>query len=141
MYRSNIPLASSGIFERSTMVVSMRLYRASEVSKVRDITRPYVTTHGEPVAWGWDGAEKIGVKDVNSVDWGDGPVDGEGRVVVREKEEGRENGYVPVFWGCGVTPQEAVMEAKIPGCVIGHEPGYMVVLDVKEDDVIEKTAQ
>lgn len=137
MYRTNIPLSPAGIFQHSTMVVSMRFYRASEVERVRHITRPYVTTHGEPVAWGWDGAERIGVRDVNAWDWGDGPISAEGEHVERIVEEGKEDGYVPVFWGCGVTPQEAVMEAKIPGVVVGHTPGYMVILDVKEGDVLE----
>ena len=44
---------------------------------------------------------------------------------------------MPVFWGCGVTPQEAVMRAgnKIEGMVIGHMPGHMLVMDVKDDQV------
>lgn len=116
----------------------MRFYRASQVERVRDITRPFVATHGEPVAWGWDGAERIGVRDVNVWDWGDGPVSGEGERVERREEEGREDGWVPVFWGCGVTPQEAVVQAGIEGCVVGHQPGYMVVLDVREEDVVVK---
>ena len=33
------------------MVVSMRPYKKADVERVRDITRPYVKTHGEPVAW------------------------------------------------------------------------------------------
>jgi uncharacterized protein YcsI (UPF0317 family) len=33
------------------MVVSMRPYKKVDVERVRDITRPYVKTHGEPVAW------------------------------------------------------------------------------------------
>lgn len=36
------------------MVVSMRPYKPSEIEEVRNITRPYVETHGEPVAWGYD---------------------------------------------------------------------------------------
>ena len=136
MYRSNIPLCPAGIFQQSTYVVSMRLYRASEVEQVRSITRPYVATHGEPVAWGWDGAERIGIKNLNAVDWGDAPVTADGDRVERSNEEEREDGFVPVFWGCGVTPQEAVMRAKIPGVTMGHAPGYMVILDVKEEDVL-----
>jgi uncharacterized protein YcsI (UPF0317 family) len=33
------------------MVVSMRPYKLEDVERVREITRPYVETHGEPVAW------------------------------------------------------------------------------------------
>jgi uncharacterized protein YcsI (UPF0317 family) len=36
---------------RGEMVVSMRPYKKADVERVRDITRPYVKTHGEPVAW------------------------------------------------------------------------------------------
>jgi len=43
---------------------------------------------------------------------------------------------VPVFWGCGVTPQEAVMKAGIPGCVMAHRAGHMLVLDVKEEELV-----
>ena len=42
---------------------------------------------------------------------------------------------MPVFWGCGVTPQLAVMSANSKGVVMGHAPGHMIVLDVKEEDV------
>ena len=33
------------------MVVSMRPYKAADIERVRGITRPYIATHGEPVAW------------------------------------------------------------------------------------------
>lgn len=136
MYRTRIPLFPAGVFESSTMVVSMRMYRASEVDRVRDVTRPFVATHGEPVAWGWDGAERIGVEDINVCDWGDAHFNGEGKITEKEREEREEDGYVPVFWGCGVTPQEAVMQTKIPGVVVGHQPGYMIVLDLRDEDVL-----
>lgn len=138
MYRTSIPLCPAGGFVGGRYVVSMRMYRRSEIEKVRDITRPYVTTHGEPIAWGWDGMRKIGIENVNVFEWGDAPVLPDGKGVVQSKEEGRDDGHVPVFWGCGVTPQEAVMRAKTPGIVIGHTPGHMIVLDIKEEDVLRK---
>ncbi|KAK3718505.1 hypothetical protein LTR37_005009 [Vermiconidia calcicola] len=138
MYRTNIPLCPAGVFTGSTSVVSMRMYRSSEVGRVRDITRPYVTTHGEPLSWGWEGMTSIGINDINKVDWGDPPVTGHGFKIVQAEQEAEEDGLVPVFWGCGVTPQEAVMKARIPGVVMSHAPGYMVVLDVEEEEVIGK---
>ncbi|KAF2168735.1 hypothetical protein M409DRAFT_20753 [Zasmidium cellare ATCC 36951] len=138
MYTTNIPLCAAGGFVGGKYVVSMRMYRASEVERVRDITRPYVTTHGEPIAWGWDGMRDIGIHDLGAFDWGDAPVLADGKPVIQSEEESKDGGYVPVFWGCGVTPQEAVMKAKTPGIVIGHAPGHMVVLDVKEEDVLRK---
>lgn len=136
MYRTTLPLSPAGIFGDAKMVVSMRFYRKSQIQQVRDITGEFGITHGGPVAYGWDAANEIGVEDVNRPDWGDEPVDGEGKVVDRVEEEGQEDGYVPVFWGCGVTPQEAVMRAKVPGVVIGHSPGYMVVLDVTDEEIV-----
>ena len=40
--------------------------------------------HGEPIAWGWEGMEELGIKDINKPDFGDA-------VTFRE-------GEVPVFW-------------------------------------------
>ena len=136
MYRTSIPMFPAGVFACSTFVVSMRLYRASEVEKVRNVTRPYVTTHGEPIAWGWNGMRSIGIQDIQQFDWGEAPISADGMEVVQSEGEAKVDGLVPVFWGCGVTPQEAVMQAEIPGVVMGHKPGYMLVMDVKEDDVI-----
>ncbi len=38
-------------------------------------------------------------------------------------------GELPVFWPCGVTPQNAVMASRLP-LVITHAPGHMLVTDV-----------
>ena len=138
MYRTNIPLAPAGVFKDLTYVVSMRLYRQSEIDRVRDITRPYVATHGEPVAWGWDGMRRSGIDSLHKVDWGDLPITPKGIEVDEYEEEENDDGLVPVFWGCGVTPQLAVMNAKVPGVVMGHRPGHMVVLDVKEQDILRQ---
>ena len=66
----------------------MRMYRASDVDRVRDITRPYVTTHGEPVAWGWEGMRAIGIRDVNAYDWGEAPRDCDGLPISQSEELG-----------------------------------------------------
>ncbi|KAF2136162.1 uncharacterized protein K452DRAFT_292612 [Aplosporella prunicola CBS 121167] len=134
MYRTNLPLCPAGVFTGSTYTVSMRLYKKSDVEKVRGITRPYVATHGEPIAWGWEAVRVLGVSNINRPDWGETPFTAEGKALeIGDKEN------VPVFWGCGVTPQEAVMRASLPGVVMGHAPGHMIVLDVKENQVIEHT--
>lgn len=130
MYRTNIPLCPAGVFTRSTYVVSMRPYKRSDIERVRDITRPFVTTHGEPIAWGWDGMRNLGIADITNPDWGDVPLEMDGRPLDSSNED-----VVPVFWGCGVTPQEAVMKAGLKGTVLGHAPGHMILLDVKDEDV------
>lgn len=132
MYRTAVPLCPAGVFAGGTYVVSMRPYPRAAIEAVRRVTRPYVATHGEPVAWGWEALGRLGIRDVNVPDWGEAPVTEEGGPLVVGDEEN-----VPVFWGCGVTPQEAVMRAggALEGVVMGHAPGHMVVLDVKDSDV------
>lgn len=130
MYRTNIPLCPAGVFTGSTYVVSMRPYKRSDIERVRGITRPFVTTHGEPIAWGWDGMKSLGITDINKPDWGDVPLELDGQPLDSSNDD-----VVPVFWGCGVTPQEAVMKAGLKGTVLGHAPGHMILLDVKDEDV------
>jgi len=133
MYRTTIPLSPAGIFTGGTYVVSMRPYRRSEIERVRDITRPFVQTHGEPIAWGWEGMRQLGITDITKPEWGDQVLGLDGQTVFSEEDEE----FVPVFWGCGVTPQNAVMMAGLEGMVMGHAPGYMIVLDVREEEVFD----
>ncbi|KAI5846227.1 hypothetical protein DFP73DRAFT_545296 [Morchella snyderi] len=129
MFRTAVPLCPAGMFTRGVMVVSMRAYPAGRVEEVRDITRRFRRQHGEPVAWGWDGAERLGVAEKVR----------EGRVDFGEWVEVGED-EVPVFWGCGVTPQVAVMESGIAGVVLSHFPGCMFVSDVPAEDEAELEA-
>jgi uncharacterized protein YcsI (UPF0317 family) len=103
------------------MVVSMRPYKAGEIERVRDVTRPYRLTHGEPYAWG-DPA-RLGITDVMHPDYGDPPV--------------LEPGDVPVFWGCGVTPQNVIVASKLP-FAITHEPGHMFVTDLRHAELVRR---
>ncbi|KAJ5873035.1 uncharacterized protein N7529_005388 [Penicillium soppii] len=121
MYRSNIPLLPAGIFTGGHCIVSMRPYRPEDIERVRDITRVYRLTHGEPVAWGWDGAKQLGIVDIDKPDFGE--------------PQSFDEGEVPVFWACGVTPQIAVEAAsdKIEGLVFAHEPGHMLITDWTAD--------
>ena len=84
MYRTSIPVLPSGVFYGGTCVVSMRTYQEEEIESVREICRPYLATHGEPVAWGWEGAKAIGVSDVHEPEFGD--------------KQTFKKGEVPVFW-------------------------------------------
>ena len=70
--------------------------------------------HGAPVHMG-DAAE-VGVADVMKPDYGEA-VD-------------FYEGEIPVFWPCGVTPQNVVMHSKPEFCIT-HAPGHMFVTDVK----------
>lgn len=100
------------------MVVSMRPFPPSEVAKAVEITSRYPRVHGAPVHIG--SPELIGITDISKPDYGD-------PVTIKE-------GEIPVFWACGVTPQEAVLRSK-PALCITHAPGHMLVLDVRNDEL------
>ncbi|RDW20004.1 putative hydro-lyase [Oceanobacillus arenosus] len=115
MYSTNIPCASAGVFS-GPMVVSMRPMTPAEAIRATQITSRFPSVHGAPVHIGDPAA--IGIKDINKPDFGDA-------VTIR-------GGEVPVFWGCGVTPQAAVMASK-PEFVITHAPGHMFITDVRDE--------
>ncbi|KAE8137713.1 hypothetical protein BDV38DRAFT_292642 [Aspergillus pseudotamarii] len=123
MYKTRIPLLASGVFKNGTCIVSMRPYRMEDVERVREITRPFLATHGEPVDWGWDALERLGISDIEKPDFGERQV--------------FEDGEVPVFWACGVTPQMAVESAgdRIEGLVFAHEPAHMLITDFTVKDL------
>ena len=114
MYRTNIETTPSGPFGGG-MVVSLRYVVASQVDLARETTARFPWAHGAPVHVG-DPAE-IGITDVAAPDWGDPPV--------------HTNG-VPMFWACGVTPQNALTLARPPLCVT-HTPGRMLITDIDDD--------
>lgn len=121
MYKTTKFLDAAGIFQKCPYVVSMRPYKPENLEEVRMITGRFKKTHGEPIDWGFDGAKRLGIKDLSKPDYGDS--------VAIDKDE------IPVFWACGVTPQLAVSTVgeKITGKVIGHVPGHMLVLDAIDD--------
>ena len=113
MYDTNIPCESAGVFH-GNMVVSMRPLPHALVPKAVLITGQMPRVHGAPIHIG--APEAIGIKDLAHPDYGDA-------VTIHE-------GEVPVFWPCGVTPQNVVMQSK-PDFVITHAPGHMLITDVK----------
>ena len=118
MYRTNVLNRKAGPFG-GHLVVSMRPYKAHEISNVASITECYPGAHGGPVHWGDPTA--LGISITDPPHWGDA-------VFMSDKDD------VPVFWACGITPQTAIMEAKLP-LVITHAPGHMFVCDVKDHEL------
>ncbi|MEL7462878.1 MAG: putative hydro-lyase [Pseudomonadota bacterium] len=114
MFRTNIETTNAGPFGGG-MVVSMRHVAEDQVDLARETTARFPWAHGAPVHVG-DPAE-IGIADVMRPDWGDPPV--------------HQNG-VPMFWACGVTPQNALTAARPPLCIT-HTPGRMLVCDLADD--------
>ncbi|KAK1922828.1 DUF1445 [Papiliotrema laurentii] len=121
MYRTTLALMPSGVFE-GNIVVSMRPCLPEDIPYVREITSAFDKTHGCPIAWGHDAPARLGIADINRPDFGDPPV--------------LRPGEVPVFWGCGVTPQLSVMSSPaLTGVAISHSPGKMVLLDYTVDSL------
>ena len=100
------------------MVVSMRPIPHELVSKAVLVTGAMPRVHGAPVHIGYP--EQIGIRSIDRPDYGDA-------VTINE-------GEVPVFWPCGVTPQNVIMNTK-PDFVITHAPGHMFITDVKNIDL------
>ncbi len=118
MYRTNIKNTRSGPFN-SQMVVSMRIFNKKDINRVKKVSGSFSFAHGEPIHVG--NPNKIGINDILNPDWGDCP---------RKKNEEEEY----MFWACGVTPQNAIIEAKIPFCIT-HTPGHMLITDITEDSL------
>ncbi|XAH23311.1 putative hydro-lyase [Xylophilus sp. GW821-FHT01B05] len=95
-------------------VVSMRPMTAAQAIRAVQITSRFPGVHGAPVHLG-DPAQ-IGIADIDSPDYGE-------RAEIRP-------GEIPVFWACGVTPQQAIRSAR-PPFAITHKPGHMLVTDVR----------
>ena len=113
MYRTSRACAPAGRF-RGPLVVSMRPVPASLVPLAVLVTARCERVHGAPVHAGDPAA--LGIESLSRPDHGD-PVE------VRE-------GEVPLFWACGVTPQEVALASQIPFCIT-HAPGHMFVTDLE----------
>ena len=120
MYRTSIACAESGVF-KGNMVVSMRPYRPEEIPHAIEITRRFPNVHGAPVYSGINPKDDIGIADINKPEYGEA-------VTINE-------GEVPVFWACGVTPQNVILSATEIPIVITHSPGCMLVTDLKNDQL------
>jgi uncharacterized protein YcsI (UPF0317 family) len=111
MYITDRRCAGAGPFE-GPLVVSMRPFATDDIVRAVEISSRFPAMHGGPVHIG-DPAV-LGITDLGAPDYGDA-------VTVAP-------GEVPVFWACGVTPQEVVIGAK-PSLAIFHAPGHMFITD------------
>lgn len=109
MYVTSLECTPVGSFS-GPVVVTMRAIPAGLVSRAAEITAAMPEAHGAPVHIG--DPNEIGV-DLSRPDYGDLPI--------------VETGDVPVFWGCGVTPQEVARASRLD--MITHYPGAMFITD------------
>ena len=117
MYITNIPAAPSGHFS-GNITVSMRPMTMQQAIKATEITTHFKNVHGTPIHIGNPSA--IGIENITNPDFGE-------PVTIKENE-------VPVFWGCGVTPQSVALDAK-PELMITHAPGHMFITDVPDSQL------
>lgn len=118
VYISSISCQTSGIFS-GPMVVTMRPIPANLIPRAVQITSLFPKAHGAPINIG--DPSSIGIYDLDKVDFGE----------TTDIEEGE----VPVFWACGVTPQLVAMHSKIP-FMITHKPCHMFVSDLTIDELM-----
>jgi uncharacterized protein YcsI (UPF0317 family) len=95
------------------LVVSMRPFWPADAIRAVQVTSRYPSVHGAPVHIGLPA--QIGIKDLSKPDFGDAV--------------GINEGELPVFWACGVTPQSVAAKAK-PPLFISHHPGKMLITDL-----------
>lgn len=112
MFDTTIPLETAGIF-KGNMVVSMRAVPNELVQRALSISERFEQSHGSPVHIG--NPEEIGITDLQKPDYG-------------EAVDFDSAKTTPVFWACGVTPQNAALQAK-PPIMITHAPGHMLITD------------
>jgi uncharacterized protein YcsI (UPF0317 family) len=117
MYRTSIATARAGPFH-GPMVVSMRPLTPADAIRAIQITTRFPAVHGAPVHIGKP--DLIGIADLTQPDYGD-PVP-------------INDGEIPVFWACGVTPQSVVATVKPEFCIT-HYPGSMLITDRRNSEL------
>lgn len=114
MFRTNVDLVSAGPFG-GQMVVTMRPIHKDRVREAQNISARFPQAHGGPIALGDPAA--LGIHDLSQPDYGEA-------VPLGDDE-------IPVFWACGVTPQNVLRAAGLTLCIT-HAPGHMLITDIDE---------
>ncbi|NXL79802.1 GLUCM protein, partial [Leptocoma aspasia] len=117
MYKTSVPCYSISVFH-CNLVVTMRPIPESKLGAAVLATSELKEAHGAPIHIGDPGL--LGIKDLSKPDYGD-PVH-------------LHPGDVPVFWACGVTGVEAIINCRAP-LAFTHSPGCMFITDLKSDNV------
>ncbi len=110
--RTSLPTEPAGRF-RGPLVVTMRWLAPEHAIVATQVTTRFPFNHGAPIHIG--DPRSIGA-DLRTPCFGP-PVDE------------IPSSVVPVFWACGVTPQEAAIEAAVD-VMITHAPGHGFVTDL-----------
>jgi len=120
-FTTNVPTIPAGRFH-SAMIVSGNLFKSSyDAVRAVQISSRHPAGHGAPVHIG-DPAT-IGINDIHRPD-----------IFFPAPIAPQEPGEIAVFWGCGVTPAAAALEAKLP-FMITHKPGHLFVSDRRPEEL------
>ncbi|XP_039923070.1 D-glutamate cyclase, mitochondrial [Hirundo rustica] len=117
MYKTSVPCYSISMFH-CNLVVTMRPIPESKLEAAVLATSELKEAHGAPIHIGDPGL--LGIQDLSKPDYGD-PVH-------------LHPGDIPVFWACGVTGVEAIINSRAP-LAFTHSPGCMFITDLKNDNV------
>ena len=115
--RTELPTEPAGRF-RGPMVVTMRWLQPAQAIIATQVTARFPFNHGAPLHVGDPSAIGANLRDP----YFGPPVDE------------IPSSVVPVFWACGVTPQEAAIAAKID-IMITHSPGHGFVTDLRASEL------
>ena len=115
--RTAVETEPAGMF-RGKLLVTMRLFTPADAEIALRVTGEHPLCHGGPRHVG-EPAE-IGAELA--------------RPVYGEPLDRIPDGLVPVFWDCGVTPQQAALEGKVPWMVT-HYPGHAFITDRKPEEL------
>jgi uncharacterized protein YcsI (UPF0317 family) len=113
IYRTDRETEPAGGF-RAPLVVSMRPLLPADAERAVEVSERYPQLHGAPVHVGDPSAIGVRIEE---------PLDAIGTPSV-------EDGEVPVFWACGVTPQFALESAR-PPLAITHVSAHMLVTEMR----------
>lgn len=113
VYVSNVQCRPAGMFH-GPMVISMRPIRSDLVMRTIEVSSRYPVGHGAPLHVG--DPKVLGIEDLAKPQWG--------------KFHPLAEDEVPVYWGCGITPQAIAMACKVPE-MITHTAGHMFVTDLR----------
>ena len=101
-----------------TTVVTMRMMTPAQVIIACQLTSRFPTSHGAPIHIGDPAVIGADLKN---------PIVGEPITELPDH-------LTPVFWACGVTPQQVALSSK-PGLMITHAPAHSFITDLKADQI------
>jgi len=121
-YTSTIPTIPAGRFGCSHLVVGIMFKSTKDVVRSIQISSRLPVAHFAPLHIG--DATGIGIMDIYKPDI----------FANTSSISPLEPGETPVFWGNGITPQRAAMEAKIP-FMITHKPAHHFISDQRVEEL------